>query len=79
MVTISLKNFHVELGENSLEGSSTDIFDGPIVPDGKLWQVSWTSYFDYVAHTAEYPDFPISEDPNLGISQTLVFKKVTEK
>lgn len=79
MVQISLKNFYVELGENSLEGKSTDIFNGPISQDGKLWQANWTSYFDYVAHTTEYPDFPMSEDPNIGISQILIFEKVPEE
>ena len=79
MVKISLENFYVELGEDVLEGNSTDIFNGPISQDGTLWQVNWTSYFDYVAHTAENPNFPITEDPNLGISYTLIFEKVTEE
>lgn len=79
MVKISLKNFYVELGKDSLEGKSTDIFNGPIPQDGKLWRVNWTSYFDYVAHTAEHPNFPITEDPNRGISQTLIFEKVAEE
>jgi hypothetical protein len=79
MVKISLKNFHVELGKDSLEGKSTDIFNGPVSKDGKLWQVNWTSYFDYVAHTSQHPDFIITEDPNRGISQTLIFQKVTEE
>jgi len=77
MVKISLKDFYVELGENVLEGKSTDIFNGPISQDGKLWQANWTSFPDYVAHTAEYPDFPITEDPNRGVSKTLIFEKVT--
>ena len=79
MVKISLKNFYVELGKDSLEGKSTDIFNGPIPQDGKLWRVNWTSYFDYVAHTAEHPNFPITEDPNRGISKTLIFEKVAEE
>ncbi|HUS73688.1 MAG TPA: hypothetical protein VMY06_11530 [Sedimentisphaerales bacterium] len=79
MVRISLKNLYVEMGENVLEGKSMDIFAGPVLQDDKVWPVEWTSFPDYVAHTAEYPDFPISEDPNYGISKTLVFEKVAEE
>lgn len=76
-VKISLKNFYIELGKDVLEGESKDIFTGPISQDSKFWQVNWTSFPDYVAHTAENPNFQMSEDPNYGISKTLVFEKVT--
>ena len=79
MVEISLKNFYAKLGEDVLEGKSTDIFAGPVLQDDKVWQVNWTSFPDYVAHTAEYPDFRISEHPNYGISKTLIFEKVAEE
>ena len=78
-VKISLKNFYIELGKDVLEGESKDIFTGPISQDSKFWQVDWTSFPDYVAHTAEYPDFQMSEDPNYGISKTLIFERVTEE
>lgn len=79
MVEITLKNLYVELGEDSLEGKSTDIFAGPIIQEGKVWQVEWTSFIDYVAHTAENPNVPMSDDPNSGFSKTLIFEKVTEE
>lgn len=76
-VRISLKNFYVELGEDVLKGKSTDIFAGPISQDGKVWQVDWTSFPDYVAHTAKYPDFKMAADPNYGVSKAIIFEKVT--
>ena len=79
MVEIKLKNFYAKLGEDVLEGKGTDIFAGPIIQEGKVWQVNWTSFPDYVAHTAEYPDFRMSEDPDYGLSKTLIFEKVTEE
>jgi len=78
-VKISLKNFYIELGKNVLEGESKDVFAGPISQDSKFWQVNWTSFPDYVAHTAENPNFTMFEDPNRGISKTLTFEKVTEE
>ena len=77
MVKISLKNLYVEMGESVLEGKSTDIFAGSIIQEGKVWQVNWTSFPDYVAHTAEHPNFRMSEDPDSGISKILIFEKVT--
>jgi hypothetical protein len=79
MVRILLKNMYVELGKDVLEGKSTDVFAGPISQDGTLWQVEWTSFPYYVAHTAENPNFIMTEDPNVGISDFLVFEKVTEE
>jgi len=78
MVKISLKNFYVELGKGALEGKSTDIFAGPISQDGKVWQVDWTSFPDYTAHTAEHPNFNLSERTDSGITKSLVFEKVEE-
>jgi len=76
-VEISLKNFYAELGEAVLKGKSLDIFAGPISQDGHVWQVDWTSFPDYVAHRPGYPKFPMSEDPNYGISKAIIFEKVT--
>lgn len=75
-VKISLKNFYAELGKDILEGKSTDIFVGSISEDGKVWQVDWVGFPDYVAHTAEHPHFEMSVDPNYGITYTLTFEKV---
>jgi len=79
MVRISLKNLYVKVGESVLEGKSTDVFAGPVIQDGKVWQVEWTSFPDYVAHTAENPNFRMSEDPDYGLSKSLIFEKVTEE
>jgi predicted small secreted protein len=78
-VKIVLKNFHMELGKDVLEGKSTDIFVGQISQNEKVWQVDWTSFPDYTAHTADYPNFKIYEDPNYGISKILIFEKVTDE
>ena len=77
-VKISLKNFYMELGEDVLEGKSTDIFAGPISQDGKVWLADWTSFPDYTAHTAKYPNFKMSGDPNQGVTDSLIFEKVEE-
>ncbi|MDH4240322.1 MAG: hypothetical protein OEW48_12235 [Phycisphaerae bacterium] len=79
MVRISLKNVYVKMGDSVLEGNSTDVFAGPILKDDKVWQVNWTSFPDYIARTADNPNFKISEDPDYGLSKTLIFEKVTEE
>ncbi len=77
-VKISLKNFYVELGKGVVEGKSTDIFVGPISQDGQGWLADWTSFPVYTAHTPEYPNFPMYEDPNQGLTYSLIFEKVQE-
>ncbi len=76
-VKISLSNFYTELGDDVLEGKSTDVFVGEIDEEGNIWETNWTSFFDYTAHTAKNPNFKMSSDPNYGHRKNLVFKKVS--
>lgn len=75
-VKISLENFRAELGEDILEGKSTDVLSGKVSEDGKVWLVDWTSFPDYVARTKKYPEFRMTEDPNYGITDSVTFRKV---
>ena len=75
-VKIILKNFYAELGEDVVEGKSTDVFAGPVSQDGKVWLADWTSFPDYTAHTAEHPNFNLSDGTDSGITKSLVFEKV---
>ncbi|MHC4111023.1 MAG: hypothetical protein ACYSUY_08105 [Planctomycetota bacterium] len=79
MVRITLKKLYLELGESVLEGKSADVFAGTIAQNGKVWQVEWTSFPDYVAHTDKHPNFPISDETSYGFSKTLIFEKATEE
>lgn len=79
IVTISLKSFYMELGDDVLEGKSTNVFAGPVSEDGKLWHVDWISFPDYIAHTPRHPNFRMTEDPNYGILNTLTFVKMSEE
>jgi hypothetical protein len=67
------------MGDNILEGKSTDTFVGPVSEDGETWQAEWTSFPQYTAHTPEHPNFDMSSDQLYGISKQLTFTKVTEK
>ncbi|UCG60205.1 MAG: hypothetical protein JSU70_11910 [Phycisphaerales bacterium] len=78
-VQIALKNLRIEMGDNVLEGKSTDIFVGPVSEDGNTWQVKWTSFPQYTAHTPEHPNFPMAADEQYGVTKTLIFEKVTQK
>jgi len=79
IVKISLKNFHLELGENVIEGNSIDVFAGQVSEDGDYWPVEWTTFPRYTAHTAEHPNFKFYDDPNESSTKSLVFEKVKEE
>lgn len=76
-VVISLRNLYVEVGDNVLEGNSKDVLAGTISQHGDIWQADWTSFPKYTAHTDVYSNFDLSEDPNYGITNALIFEKVT--
>jgi hypothetical protein len=76
-VKITLDHVRLEMAGNILEGSSTDVFAGPISPAGDTWQAQWTTFTHYTAHTPESTSFDLSTDPVYGETKPLVFQKTT--
>ena len=74
-VKITMEHVRVQMNDNVLEGSSTDLFTGPISTDG-VWEAQWTSFTRYTAQTAEQPSFDLSSDQTYGQTESLVFQKV---
>jgi hypothetical protein len=65
-VTIEMWEIHIVLGDDVLDGNSTDIFTGHISEDGKVWDTTWFNFFDYGDR------FPM--DPNV-VGEPLRFHK----
>ena len=78
-VKISMDYVRVEMGENTLEGKSTDIFAGKVAPSEGLWQAEWTTFTDYTARTPQGQTFKLATDAMYGESKLLTFRKVQEK
>jgi hypothetical protein len=78
-VKIAMDEVRVEMGDNTLEGKSTDIFAGKVDLAEGLWQAEWTTFTDYKAHTGEGLTVNLSTDPVYGESKLLTFKKVQEQ
>lgn len=69
-VTILIEHLDVKIGDDGFEGNSEDIFFGPVSKDGKTWQTTWISVFDYG------PRFPQAEEDIVGVP--LKFEKVAD-
>jgi len=78
-VKISMDYVRVEMGENTLEGKSTDIFAGKVALAEGLWQAEWTTFTDYTARTPEGHTFKLATDATYGESKLLTFRKVLQK
>lgn len=74
-VKIVMDHVRVEMAGNILEGSSTDVFAGPVSPAGDTWQTEWTTFTRYTAHTPESTSFDMSTDPVYGETEPLLFHK----
>jgi hypothetical protein len=74
-VKIVMDHVRAEMAGNILEGSSTDIFAGPVSPAGDTWQTEWTTFTCYTAHTPEGTSFDLSTDPVYGETEPLLFRK----
>lgn len=74
-VRITMDHVRVEMAGNILEGSSTDVFVGPVDPTERLWQTQWTTFTRYAAHTPENKSFDLSTDPAEGETRPLIFEK----
>ena len=78
-VKISMDYVRVEMGENTLEGKSTDVFAGKVALSEGLWQAEWTTFPDYTARTPEGHTFKLATDATYGESKLLTFRKVLQK
>lgn len=74
-VRVTMAHVRADLGGNLLEGSSTDVFTGPISPAADTWKVEWTTFTRYTAHTPEGQSFDLSTDPLYGETYPLIFTK----
>jgi len=78
-VKISMDYVRVEMGENTLEGKSSDVFAGTVTPSEGLWQAEWTTFTDYTARTPQGQTFKLATDAMYGESKLLTFRKVQEQ
>ena len=77
-VEIELLHFRTELGQDVVEGKSTDIFVGPVSEDGTQWEAQWFSYPEYYVTTDKYDHYKLPVDPNENPKGLLIFSKVDE-
>lgn len=78
IVQLSLKHFAAKIGDNLVEGQTSDTFTGTITPDGKSWLVDWTTYANCKAHAESQKEFVLEGDPD-GETTTAVFIKTEPK
>lgn len=74
-VRITMDHVRVEMAGNIVEGSSTDVFVGPVDPAGQTWRTQWTTFTQYVARTADHASVNLSTDPTYGETKPLIFEK----
>ena len=78
IVEIAIENFHTELGDEIVRGSTRDFFVGPVSQDGTLWWVERYSFPEYIVDTDTYHDYKLPFDPNDNPKESLIFEKTTE-
>jgi len=76
---IVMDRVHVEMAGNIIEGSSTDVFAGPISPAESIWQTQWTTFTHYTGRAPGKPPFDLSTDPTYGETKPLTFRKVADQ
>ncbi|MBM4026005.1 MAG: hypothetical protein FJ280_11460 [Planctomycetes bacterium] len=74
-IRLTMDHVRVDLGGSVLEGSSTDVFVGPVAPTGRAWQAQWTTFPRYLARTADRVSADLSTDPVQGETRPLLFEK----
>lgn len=74
-VRITMAHIRADLGGNLLEGSSTDVFTGPVSPADGTWKVEWTTFTHYTARSPEGKSSDLSTDPIYGETYPLTFTK----
>jgi len=75
-VKIVMDHVRIEMAGSILEGSSTDVFTGPVAPTNDTWQTQWTTFTRYTARTPDNVSHNLSSDPLNGEIRPLVFDRV---
>ena len=74
-IRITMDHVRIAMAGNVVEGTSTDVFAGPIDPVEGLWQAQWTTFTRYAARTPEAPPVGLSTDPTYGETTPLLFRR----
>jgi len=77
-VKIAMEHVRVPMAANVLEGSSTDVFAGPVLASGDTWQVEWTTFTHYTARADGSTPVDLSTDSTYGEARPLVFTKTNQ-
>lgn len=75
-VTITMAHVRAEIADNVLEGSSTDVFSGPVSAEEGIWQAQWTAFTKYTARTPQNTSIDLSTDPVYGETQPVTFTRI---
>ncbi|MFC1780989.1 hypothetical protein ACFLZ8_01825 [Planctomycetota bacterium] len=75
IVEISIDYFLTELGENTIQGKTRDLFIGTVSPDGTLWWSERFSYPEYTVNTEAYQNYKLPVDPDENPKESLLFEK----
>jgi hypothetical protein len=78
-IRITMDRVCVEMAGNSVEGTSTDVFAGPIDPARGVWQAQWTTFTRYTVRTPEKPSIDLSTDPTYGETRPLTFRRTADQ
>ncbi|MCL5279829.1 MAG: hypothetical protein M1376_07995 [Planctomycetes bacterium] len=78
-VEIIMNHVRMEMGGTTLEGSCTDTFVGPVAASKRAWQVQWTTFTRYLAHTPDGAVVNLSTDPTYGETKSLTFEKTDDR
>jgi hypothetical protein len=72
-VEIAVPFFEIAMGDDTVNGYSTDTFIGPVDIQKGVWEAKWVSNASYIVNTKELKDHHLAdEDPDKGMA---IFKR----
>lgn len=77
-IEIILDHYRAQSGPQIVEGSSTDLFVGPVTIDGQQWEPQWFSFPKFVVSTNEVEGLELPVDYNDN-PRALIFEKAASE
>lgn len=78
-VEIIIERYHIELGDDVIEGKLRDVLVGKVSEDGEQWSAEWYSEPEYVVKTGEDAPQELAIDESDRIRGAVLFRKVEEQ
>jgi len=76
-VEVIMDQISLHMGQQSIEGDTTDILTGTVSEDGSTWHTQWYNYPEYIVTASDFAKL-LDSDPKNNPIDVVIFEKIPQ-